>query len=107
MRRAARVDANQKDVVQRFIAHGCSVTLLHRVGEGCPDLLVGVPYPGGGHTLLVEVKDGAKTPSQQAKTPAQVRWWSEWRGGPVATITDLAGVDTICAMLRASPHSAG
>ena len=103
MRRAARVDANQKDVVQRFISHGCSVTLLHRVGEGCPDLLVGL----NGQTLLVEVKDGTKTPSQQAKTPAQVRWWSEWKGGPVATINDLAGVDTICAMLKTFPRSTG
>jgi Holliday junction resolvase len=96
--RAARVDANQKDVVRRFKDHGCSVTLLHRVGEGCPDLLVGL----NGQTVLVEVKDGAKTPSQQAKTPAQVRWWQEWKGGAVATVNDLEGVDTICAMLMNS-----
>jgi Holliday junction resolvase len=103
MRRAARVDANQREVVRAFQSHGCSVTLLHRVGEGCPDLLIGLL----GQTLLVEVKDGTKSPSQQAKTPAQVLWWSEWKGGPVATINDLAGVVRVCAMLRHSPHGAG
>ena len=96
MRRACRVDSNQGEVVRSFIAHGCSVTLLHRVGEGCPDLLIGL----NGKTVLVEVKDGAKSPSQQAKTDAQVRWWSEWKGGPVATVNDLEGVDAICAMMR-------
>ena len=101
--RACRVDTNQREVVRAFRAHGCSVTLLHRVGEGCPDLLIGL----NGQTLLVEVKDGTKSPSQQAKTTAQVLWWSEWKGGPVATINDLDGVVRVCAMLRHSPHGAG
>ena len=49
---------------------------LHAVGQGCPDILVG--YAQKNH--LLEIKDGAKAPSQQKLTPAQERWHAEWRG---------------------------
>ena len=37
---AARTDANQKPIVAGLRAAGCWVVSLHRVGDGCPDLLV-------------------------------------------------------------------
>jgi hypothetical protein len=55
------------------------------------DLLVGK----GGRTLLVEIKDGKKPPSQRKHTPAQKAFLAEWLGGTVAT------VDGVEAALRA------
>ena len=40
MRRAARVDVTQPDIVKALRKIGAEVTYLHVVGQGCPDLLV-------------------------------------------------------------------
>ena len=40
--RAKRVDQNQKDVVKALRDSGAYVFHLHEVGQGCPDLLVGI-----------------------------------------------------------------
>ncbi len=69
MRRAARTDLNQAEIVRALKAAGASVALLHRVGEGVPDLLVGWK----GRNLLVEVKG-----LSGKLTPAQGRWHDEW-----------------------------
>lgn len=76
MRRAARIDANQNEIVNALRLAGVSVQLLHAVGGGCPDLLCG--YRGRCYTL--EVKDGAKPPSKRRLTPDQVEWHESWRG---------------------------
>ena len=76
MRRAAKVDDNQALIVSALRKAGCSVQLLHKVGEGCPDLLIGV----AGLNLLAEVKDGAKVPSARKLTGPQEKWHDEWRG---------------------------
>lgn len=54
MRRAARVDKNQPEIVKAFREAGCSVVHLHQVGDGCPDIAVG----RNNKTVLVEIKDG-------------------------------------------------
>ena len=70
--RAAKVDANQSQIVQALRAVGCTVQCLHTVGQGVPDLLVGF----SGKNILVKVKDGPKP----KLTPDQVVWHSEWKG---------------------------
>ena len=42
MRRAAKVDANQEQIVQALRACGATVQSLAGVGKGVPDLLVGI-----------------------------------------------------------------
>jgi hypothetical protein len=74
--RAAKVDDNQKEIVKALRNLGCSVQHLHNVGAGCPDLLVGYK----GFNILLEVKDGNKSPSQQKLTPDQIIWHRDWRG---------------------------
>lgn len=37
---AAKVDRNQPDIVAALRRAGAHVELLHRVGQGCPDLFV-------------------------------------------------------------------
>lgn len=76
MRRAAKVDANQSDIVCSLRAVGAMVEHLHAVGKGCPDIMVGFR----GQNVLFEIKDGDKPPSQQKLTPQQVKWHDEWKG---------------------------
>jgi hypothetical protein len=98
--RAARVDGPQTAIVKALRSYGCSVTHLHGVGDGCPDLLIGIH----GRTGLVEIKDGTKPPSARKKTPAQIKWWDEWRGGPVALVTDVDGALRFARLLAFEPE---
>jgi len=79
VRRAAKIDANQTEIVSALRSIGCSVQLLHAVGKGCPDLLVGRNQTN----YLIEVKDGAKVPSQRKLTSDQVEWHSLWQGNAI------------------------
>ena len=76
MRRAARVDDNQKEIISGLRCIGASVQPLHAVGSGCPDILVGYR----GQTFAIEIKDGKKAASETRLTPDQERWHSEWKG---------------------------
>jgi Holliday junction resolvase len=76
MRRAAKVDANQTEIVKALRQVGASVQSLAATGKGVPDLLVGFR----GKNLLLEVKDGGKVKSERKLTPDQVEWHQGWRG---------------------------
>jgi hypothetical protein len=92
MRRAARIDANHVEIVTTLRAAGATVQSLAGVADGCPDLLVGYR----GQTLLIEVKDGGKSPSRRTLTEEQMRWHSAWRGGPLGVVD---GVDAALRVL--------
>lgn len=70
---AHRVDENQKDIVAALRRFGASVSLLHKVGGGIPDLLVGYH----GVNFLLECKLPLKSSKLNDK---QVKWHSEWKG---------------------------
>lgn len=76
VRRAAKVDANQAEIVQKLRALGVTVQHLHAVGDGCPDLLCGYRRAN----FLLEVKDGSKIPSKRKLTSDQTEWHEGWRG---------------------------
>lgn len=82
--RAARVDRNQREIVEALRKAGCSVRSLAACGNGIPDLLVGL----AGKNFLMEVKDGDKAPSRRALTPAQKKFFRDWRG-------QIARVETV------------
>ena len=95
MRRAARVDGNQRQIVAALRAIGCTVQTLHTVGKGCPDILVGCR----GTNLLMEIKDGDKPTSRRQLTEDEAAWHEAWRGQVliVATIEQaIAAVDANC-----------
>lgn len=71
MRRRARVDANQKQIVACLRAAGATVEHLHTVGAGVPDLLVG--YMGRNYCLEIKGEGGELTPDQ-------VAWFDRWDG---------------------------
>lgn len=77
--RAAKIDANQNEIVDALRKAGCSVQILSGVGKGCPDILVG----RGGRNYLLEIKDGNKPKSARKLTPDQVEWHSKWKGHKV------------------------
>ena len=91
MRRAAKIDRNQPEIVAALRAVGCTVQPLHTVGQGVPDLLVGVPRASGqgGVTLMVEVKDHKQPPSARRLTEDQLAWHAAWNGGPLAVVCDV------------------
>ncbi len=81
MRRAAKVDASQTQIVSALRAAGASVQSLAAVGKGCPDLLVG----HAGRTYLMEVKE----PHVKGRLrPSQVDWHLAWMpyGGPLFVV---------------------
>jgi hypothetical protein len=74
MRRAARVDANQEQIVSALRAADAYVWII-----GLPvDLLVGYK----GHTFLVEIK----TDSKKRLTALQADFFENWTGGTLCRI---------------------
>lgn len=84
MRRAARVDENQSDIVAALRAIGATVRVISQ-GDGIPDLLVGFRC----QTFLLEVKDGKKPPSARKLTPAEQKFFDEWRGGTLVIVNTV------------------
>lgn len=80
MRRAAKVDDNQKQIVSELRQLGASVAVTSAVGKGFPDLIVGFL----GVTYLVEVKQKG---SEKRLSKEQIDFHETWRGNPVLIIT--------------------
>ena len=82
MRRAARTDANQKAIVAALRKAGFSVAITSQLGNGFPDLVVSGRHwaRGGTWTMLMEVKDGSKAPSERRLTAAEMRFAADWQG---------------------------
>jgi hypothetical protein len=87
-----RVDANQKQIVHTFIALGASVLNLSRVGEGCPDILIGYK---GKHSILCEIKANESKPY----TEPQIKFMQNWRGGAVCRIDSVDAAIRLIKML--------
>ena len=80
--RRGRIDDNQQTIVNILRTTGATVVSLSGVGKGVPDLLVGFR----GVTLLMEIKDGKKPPSDRKLTTDQQKWHAEWKGGALAIV---------------------
>lgn len=77
MRRKAKVDANQENIVSSLRKiPGLKVRVTSQVGEGFPDIIIGYKK----RNWLIELKDGNKPKSAQKLTPAQVQFMEEWQG---------------------------
>lgn len=93
MRRKARVDDNHAEIVARFRSWpGVSVADTSRLGSGFPDLVVGL----AGLSLLVEVKDGSKSPSRRRLTKEENEFHVMWTG----QINIVETVDDVDALVR-------
>lgn len=94
MRRAARVDDNQGQIVDALRRVGCSVWSLAGVGKGFPDLAVGFR----GRNLFLEVKDGSKPPCKRRLTPDEEAFHASWRGH-VAVVESVEDALKIVGMI--------
>ena len=86
MRRAARRDATEKDVVRAFRDAGFSVEFIS--GDGTPDLVIGK----GPCMRWVEIKSGNKP-----LRDSQIAWAESWRG-PTPLI--VRSVDDAIAVIQ-------
>ena len=93
MRRSARVDANQKEIVADLREIGATVLHLHGVGKGCPDILVGYR----GVNVLMEIKDGKKMPSQRKTTHPQDGFFATWRGAAIIVRSSDEAIEALTA----------
>lgn len=82
--RRGKRDGTHAPIVRALRAAGRSVLELHRVGGGCPDLLVGW---GRARMVLLEVKDPA---GRDRIEPSQERFAREWRGTPVVVVRSVS-----------------
>lgn len=76
MRRAAKIDRNQPEIVKALRAIGCTVAITSAIGSGFPDLVVG----RGRRNWIVEIKDGDLCPSARELTPDQLKFHTTWAG---------------------------
>ncbi len=81
MRRARRVDANHREVVEALEHAGCSVLVVNLEF----DILVG----RAGKNYMLEIKDGKKPPSQQRLTDNARKLHNRWKG----TISTVSSID--------------
>lgn len=113
MRRAAKRDASEPDIVRALESVGATVERLS--AAGLPDLLVG----WRGRMWLLEVKlpltaRGAVQPGhnlnskggQGDMTADQVAWWRAWRGPtPIVVRTPDEALAAIGAVVTRSPKA--
>lgn len=89
MRRAAKVDANQRAIVKALRSIGATVAVTSTVGQGFPDICVGYR----GRSILMEVKDGSKPPSERKLTPDQKDFHAAWRGEITVVTSATEAID--------------
>ena len=80
-----RVDGNQKAIIDALKKHDDSLSycLLHTVGKGVPDLLIGFKTKNGSSSVLVEIKNKSGKLNQ-----LQVQFFKDWKG-PIIKVKSL------------------
>lgn len=91
MRRAARRDSNESDIVKAMREAGAYVKVIN--DEGLFDLLCW----HNGRTLLLEIKDGSRPPSARRLTDAEQKFHDEWPGSDLYIVNS---VEEALALLR-------
>lgn len=71
---SSRTDANQSRIIAALRAAGATVTVLSKVGSGCPDIIAG----WHGHNYFFEIKN--LTGRGNRLTDAQTKWINRWAG---------------------------
>lgn len=83
-RRANRRDSNHRDIIAEFERLGWSVLDIADL-KNCCDLIVAK----FGHTMAIEVKDGAKPPSARKLTSGEESFRDRWLGNYKIVINEL------------------
>ena len=96
MRRSARVDENQPEIVSAFRTLGWAVLIISQL-KNCCDIFVSK----NGRTIAVEIKDGTKPKSKQKLTEGEISFKNEWQG-EYAIVTSID--DVIKINKQQGPH---
>lgn len=94
MRQKAKVDENQRVIVQALRDMGWLVRPMHQVGSGFPDLLLAK----AGRVVLMEVKNPRQDKNKRRLKPDQVTTHAEFKAFGVdilivESIADLSQLD--------------
>lgn len=84
-------DANHNDIVDAFIKMGAIVKDLSDVGNGVPDLIVGIK----GEWYLVDVKNPETSYGRKGLNKRQTEWAFNWQGGGVYLIYTIDDVKAL------------
>lgn len=74
MRRAAKIDLNQKEIVLQLRMMGYTVRHTHTIGKGFPDIVIG----RASRNLLVEIKRKG-----ESLTPDEREFFETWKGAVI------------------------
>ena len=91
MRRIARTDDNQQQIVKQLRKLGCSVAITSMIGKGFPDFIVGYK----GRNYMIELKDGKRKPSEKGLTMDEAKFFTAWSG----QIDKCESLDEICKVI--------
>lgn len=88
-----RKDANHNEIVAEFERLGWIVLDLSQLKNACD--IAATKY---GHTWMIEIKDGAKQPSQRKLTEGEQKFKEKWqpqgKWALVETLKDVIDLDT-------------
>jgi hypothetical protein len=98
MRRAARTDATQADIVECLRTVGAKVAITSQLGGGFPDLVAAFR----GKWYLLEVKDENKPPSARKLTEDGQEWHLEFgTQAPVHVVHNrIEALKAICCEIQ-------
>jgi len=88
----AKTDGNHSRLLKQIrCIPGVSVFSTHRVGQGFPDVILGLSFNGVRRNFLLEIKDPSQPPSKRKLTPDEVKFHESWNGqvSVVETIEDV------------------
>lgn len=83
----AKVDENQPEIVAGLRSAGFFVALLHRLGEGWPDILVSNKFD----MWLMEIKMPGKKLNKR-----QEKFHKSWGGKPIYVVHSLEEALAVC-----------
>ena len=75
MRRAAKVDTNQPEIVALFRKLNWTVLIISQL-KNCADIIVSK----NSLTIVIEIKDGSLAPSKQKLTSGEEKFRRNWQG---------------------------
>lgn len=90
MRRIARIDGNQKQIVEQLRRLGVTVLHTHQL-KNCFDILVG--YEGKNYAF--EIKDGSKPKSARQLTEGEQKFFDIWKG----QVNKVESIEEICKII--------
>ena len=74
-RRAAKVDANQAEIVEALRKNGWYVLIVSQL-KNCCDVIASKK----GRTVAIEIKDGSRIKSERRLTEGEQKFKKEWQG---------------------------